>query len=151
MYAFYSFIYRILLASEDVRVASGSSWHICGYSSWELAYEWIHLAPHFDGVSKQCCSCINVCFSIVCNCTYIWYIFYIFLDVEFAYFNCSDFKICYSSWTCIFSQNLVIQTRSVEFMPFYLSLSTFSMSMAFFLYGILNFDPFIYVSVLHPI
>ncbi|PSR95281.1 Bidirectional sugar transporter like [Actinidia chinensis var. chinensis] len=45
----------------------------------------------------------------------------------------------------LFVINLVIRTRSVEFMPFYLSLSTFSMSMAFFLYGILNFDPFIYV------
>ncbi|GMP66120.1 hypothetical protein CsSME_00026603 [Camellia sinensis var. sinensis] len=40
---------------------------------------------------------------------------------------------------------LVIRTRSVEFMPFYLSLSTFLMSTAFFLYGIFNFDPFIYV------
>ncbi|KAL8205426.1 hypothetical protein R6Q57_008977 [Mikania cordata] len=41
--------------------------------------------------------------------------------------------------------NLVIQTRSVEFMPFYLSLSTFLMSTSFLLYGIFNFDPFIYV------
>nr|XP_043622764.1 bidirectional sugar transporter SWEET2 [Erigeron canadensis] len=41
--------------------------------------------------------------------------------------------------------NLVIQTKSVEFMPFYLSLSTFLMSTAFMLYGIFNFDAFIYV------
>lgn len=41
--------------------------------------------------------------------------------------------------------NLVIQTRSVEFMPFYLSLSTFLMSTSFLLYGVFNFDPFIYV------
>ncbi|KAI3769379.1 hypothetical protein L6452_00481 [Arctium lappa] len=41
--------------------------------------------------------------------------------------------------------NLVIQTRSVEFMPFYLSLSTFLMSTSFLLYGIFNLDPFIYV------
>ncbi|KAD5318183.1 hypothetical protein E3N88_18129 [Mikania micrantha] len=41
--------------------------------------------------------------------------------------------------------NVVIQTRSVEFMPFYLSLSTFLMSTSFLLYGIFNFDPFIYV------
>ena len=43
-------------------------------------------------------------------------------------------------------QNLVIRTKSVEYMPFYLSLSTFLMSTAFFLYGIFNFDPFVYVS-----
>ncbi|KAL6975571.1 Bidirectional sugar transporter sweet2, variant 2 [Sarracenia purpurea var. burkii] len=45
----------------------------------------------------------------------------------------------------LFVINLVIRTRSVEFMPFYLSLSTFLMSSAFFLYGICNFDPFVYV------
>ena len=45
-------------------------------------------------------------------------------------------------------QNLVIRTKSVEYMPFYLSLSTFLMSTAFFLYGIFNFDPFVYVSFL---
>ncbi|KAF7847325.1 hypothetical protein BT93_L3084 [Corymbia citriodora subsp. variegata] len=41
--------------------------------------------------------------------------------------------------------NLVIRTKSVEFMPFYLSLSMFLMSAAFFLYGIFNDDIFIYV------
>ncbi|KAK9016617.1 hypothetical protein V6N11_079112 [Hibiscus sabdariffa] len=41
-------------------------------------------------------------------------------------------------------RNLVIRTKSVEYMPFYLSLSTFLMSTSFFLYGIFNFDPFIY-------
>lgn len=44
-------------------------------------------------------------------------------------------------------QNLVIQTRSVEFMPFYLSLSTFLMSISFSAYGMLKSDPFIYVSI----
>ncbi|XP_030446028.1 bidirectional sugar transporter SWEET2-like isoform X1 [Syzygium oleosum] len=41
--------------------------------------------------------------------------------------------------------NLVIQTKSVEFMPFYLSLSMFLMSASFSLYGIFNDDIFIYV------
>lgn len=50
-----------------------------------------------------------------------------------------------------FSQNLVIRTKSVEFMPFYLSLSTFLMSTSFLLYGIFNNDPFIYVSYLKRI
>ncbi|KAJ8761964.1 hypothetical protein K2173_006566 [Erythroxylum novogranatense] len=45
----------------------------------------------------------------------------------------------------LFVINLVIKTRSVEYMPFYLSLSTFLMSLSFFAYGMLKFDPFIYV------
>ncbi|KAL0353871.1 UNVERIFIED_CONTAM: Bidirectional sugar transporter SWEET2 [Sesamum angustifolium] len=45
----------------------------------------------------------------------------------------------------LFIINLVIQTRSVEYMPFHLSLSTFLMSTSFLLYGIFNFDPFVYV------
>ncbi|KAL2331284.1 hypothetical protein Fmac_018865 [Flemingia macrophylla] len=45
----------------------------------------------------------------------------------------------------LFIIKLVIQTKSVEFMPFYLSLSTFLMSTSFFLYGIFNNDAFIYV------
>uniref|UniRef100_A0A5B6Z1F9 Bidirectional sugar transporter SWEET n=1 Tax=Davidia involucrata TaxID=16924 RepID=A0A5B6Z1F9_DAVIN len=45
----------------------------------------------------------------------------------------------------LFIINLVIRTRSVEFMPFCLSLSTFLMSTSFFLYGYFNLDPFVYV------
>ncbi|BAT93179.1 hypothetical protein LR48_Vigan05g029700 [Vigna angularis] len=45
----------------------------------------------------------------------------------------------------LFIIRLVIQTKSVEFMPFYLSLSTFLMSTSFFLYGLFNDDAFIYV------
>ncbi|KAK4266276.1 hypothetical protein QN277_027223 [Acacia crassicarpa] len=45
----------------------------------------------------------------------------------------------------LFVIKLVIPTRSVEFMPFYLSLSTFLMSASFFVYGMLNFDVFVYV------
>ncbi|KAF5460862.1 hypothetical protein F2P56_020703 [Juglans regia] len=45
----------------------------------------------------------------------------------------------------LFIINLVIRTKSVEFMPFYLSLSTFLMSTCFFLYGLFNDDVFIYV------
>ncbi|GAB4846618.1 Bidirectional sugar transporter sweet2 [Ancistrocladus abbreviatus] len=44
----------------------------------------------------------------------------------------------------LFIINLVIRTRSVEYMPFYLSLSTFLMSISFFVYGIFNSDPFVY-------
>ncbi|KAK7272610.1 hypothetical protein RJT34_29321 [Clitoria ternatea] len=44
----------------------------------------------------------------------------------------------------LFVIKLVIQTKSVEFMPFCLSLSTFLMSTSFFLYGLFNDDAFIY-------
>ncbi|KAJ8498337.1 hypothetical protein OPV22_008889 [Ensete ventricosum] len=45
----------------------------------------------------------------------------------------------------LFIINLVIRTRSVEFMPFYLSLATFLMSISFFAYGMLLHDFFIYI------
>ncbi|XP_021294666.1 bidirectional sugar transporter SWEET2a-like isoform X2 [Herrania umbratica] len=40
--------------------------------------------------------------------------------------------------------NLVIKMRSVEYMPFPLSLATFLMSLAFFVYGMFKHDAFIY-------
>ncbi|XP_038991314.1 bidirectional sugar transporter SWEET2-like [Hibiscus syriacus] len=45
----------------------------------------------------------------------------------------------------LFIINLGIRTKSVEFIPFYLSLSTFLLSTSFFLYCIFNFDAFINV------
>jgi solute carrier family 50 protein (sugar transporter) len=48
-------------------------------------------------------------------------------------------------------QNLVIRTKSVEYMPFYLSLSMFLMSASFFGYGVLLRDFFIYVRFTFPI
>ncbi|KAI3456082.1 hypothetical protein Pfo_012745 [Paulownia fortunei] len=45
----------------------------------------------------------------------------------------------------LFIINLVIRTKSVEYMPFYLSLATFLMSLSFFAYGMLKQDPFISV------
>ncbi|XVF40238.1 hypothetical protein PTKIN_Ptkin01aG0096000 [Pterospermum kingtungense] len=41
--------------------------------------------------------------------------------------------------------NLAIKMRSVEYMPFSLSLATFLMSLAFFIYGMFKHDAFIYV------
>ncbi|KAH0717746.1 hypothetical protein KY285_013777 [Solanum tuberosum] len=43
----------------------------------------------------------------------------------------------------LFIINLVIKTKSVEYMPFYLSLATFLMSLSFFAYGMFKNDPFI--------
>ncbi|KAK4440108.1 Bidirectional sugar transporter SWEET2a [Sesamum alatum] len=45
----------------------------------------------------------------------------------------------------LFIINLVIRTKSVEYMPFYLSLATFLMSLSFFAYGMLKQDGFISV------
>lgn len=59
-----------------------------------------------------------------------------------------NFVLFFSLLTDIYLQNLVIRTKSVEFMPFYLSLSTFLMSTSFLLYGIFNYDPYIYVRFL---
>ncbi|CAN1230361.1 Bidirectional sugar transporter SWEET2, partial [Linum grandiflorum] len=43
------------------------------------------------------------------------------------------------------NKNLVIKTRSVEYMPFFLSFATFLMSVSFSVYGLLKADVFIYV------
>lgn len=58
-----------------------------------------------------------------------------------------EFKLGELVYINIISQKLVIRTKSVEFMPFYLSFSTFLMSISFFLYGLLSDDAFIYVRV----
>ncbi|GFP91243.1 bidirectional sugar transporter sweet2 [Phtheirospermum japonicum] len=42
-------------------------------------------------------------------------------------------------------RNMVIRTKSVEYMPFYLSLATFLMSLSFFIYGLFKEDAFISV------
>ncbi|XP_076891876.1 bidirectional sugar transporter SWEET2-like [Bidens hawaiensis] len=60
-----------------------------------------------------------------------------------GYLSCATLISMFASPLSI--MNLVIQTKSVEFMPFYLSLSTFLMSTSFLLYGVFNIDPFIYV------
>ncbi|CDP06059.1 unnamed protein product [Coffea canephora] len=63
--------------------------------------------------------------------------------IAIGFLSCASLISMFAS--PLFVINLVIRTRSVEFMPFYLSLSTFLMSTSFFLYGIFNFDPFVYV------
>ncbi|KAF3528197.1 hypothetical protein DY000_02043040 [Brassica cretica] len=60
----------------------------------------------------------------------------------------ATFQLCYIILFILHTdkktKNLVIQTKSVEFMPFYLSLSTFLMSASFFMFGIFNSDAFVY-------
>ncbi|KAE8664147.1 Bidirectional sugar transporter SWEET2b [Hibiscus syriacus] len=61
---------------------------------------------------------------------------------------CWVIKLCFSRINVCFPvvyNQFSNSNKSVEFMPFYLSLSTFLLSTSFFLYGIFNFDAFIYV------
>lgn len=44
-------------------------------------------------------------------------------------------------------QRMVIKTKSVEYMPFFLSLCVFLCGTSWFIYGLIGKDPFIYVSV----
>jgi hypothetical protein len=45
-------------------------------------------------------------------------------------------------------QRLVIKTKSVEYMPFLLSLAVFLCGTSWFVYGLLGRDPFVAVSTL---
>jgi solute carrier family 50 protein (sugar transporter) len=51
-------------------------------------------------------------------------------------------------WGVLCVQRLVIKTKSVEFMPFLLSLSVFLCGTSWFIYGLLGRDPFIIVRFL---
>ncbi|EPS71278.1 hypothetical protein M569_03483, partial [Genlisea aurea] len=88
----------------------------------------------------------------------VFMVFVLFGIISFGSLSMSDFGVrhltvgfisCASLISMfaspLFIINLVIRTRSVEFMPFYLSLSTFLMSISFLLYGVFNGDPFVYV------
>lgn len=138
---------RMLWAGEDVWAADGRYCLILSHSCWELGNKWLYHSADGCWVLELCCSHIYVCFSIVCNCKCLKWLFHsrwmwVSLNCLFL-MDCLFFSSIMSIW-----QNLVIQTRSVEFMPFYLSLSTFLMSASFLAYGILNNDPFVYVSFL---
>ena len=47
----------------------------------------------------------------------------------------------------MYMQRTVIRTKSVEFMPFFLSLFCFLCGTSFFIFGLLGNDPFVYVSI----
>jgi len=44
------------------------------------------------------------------------------------------------------SQRLVVKTKSVEYMPFLMSLAVFLCGTSWFVYGLLGRDPFVAVS-----
>lgn len=62
----------------------------------------------------------------------------------FAGLAATIFSICmYAS--PLSAMRLVVKTKSVEFMPFFLSLSVFLCGTSFFVYGLLGGDPFVFV------
>ncbi|KAK6264547.1 hypothetical protein QUC31_012718 [Theobroma cacao] len=57
----------------------------------------------------------------------------------------AEFLLTYVVFCTFPCKNLVIKMRSVEYMPFSLSLATFLMSLAFYVYGMFKHDAFICV------
>lgn len=110
----------------------------CGWSdcSWKFADTWPAHTMVLCRVLELRFSCLNVRLAFVCYRKFPQKCLQIFS-------KCAAFLI---AWLVLFLQNLVIRTKSVEFMPFYLSLSTFLMSASFLLYGLFNSDAFVYVS-----
>lgn len=133
----------MLLADENDRIVGGSFWANCNCSGWKLANKWHWYAADFCWITECRFTHINVCFSIVYYCKFMSVICYLLSSLD-VLLNCLSFYDLYLA--LINFQSLVIRTKSVEFMPFYLSLSTFLMSTCFFMYGLFNDDVFIYVS-----
>ena len=81
---------------------------------------------------------------------YLFKYIYLFLERSSCCILCLELMniyFCGEELMCIVGcvQGKVIKTKSVEYMPFYLSLSMSLMSMSFFAYGALLDDFFIYV------
>lgn len=137
-------IVYFFLIGENVWIIAGSFRYICDHTSRELENNRQFYSPNFSWMLELCFSHFNVCLSVVYNCR-----FNIFLDIHviLSFTSLCEFKLGELVYINIISQKLVICTKSVEFMPFYLSFSTFLMSISFFLYGLLSDDAFIYVRV----
>lgn len=131
----------MLTADEDVGLVTGSScsfWidSLCELKSFRLWRE-----ANIRWVFECCVTNLNVCFAAVYHSKFMYN------NSHLKVFSHSEFLIHHEcALTYTLSQKLVIKTRSVEFMPFYLSLATFLMSLSFSAYGVFKDDPFLYVS-----
>lgn len=134
------FYFLDVVPAKDVWTVSSSFCSVSCHSLYKHKIFWIWCEAGFCWISECCFSDFYVCFTPVHHCKFIWKLSSVLtfrLHIAFP-LMCVMF---------IFMQKLVIKTRSVEFMPFYLSLSTFLMSLSFFAYGLFKDDPFIYVSI----
>lgn len=131
----------MFVSDENAGVVACSLWLFYSHCCWELTNSWPPVATNYCRAFELRISHIDVRFSVVYNSKSIVFSFFCTLFLLFVW--------CFKGWltSAHLFQNLVIRTKSVEFMPFYLSLATFLVSTSFFLYGLFNYDPFIYVSI----
>lgn len=134
--------FKIVLIKISVTADEDACFASCGVCcgradcSWKFADTWQARTMVLCWVLELRFTCLNVCISFVCYCKYT--------QTSTKYFSCVQLSWLPDMYGVL--QNLVIRTKSVEFMPFYLSLSTFLLSGSFLLYGLFNNDAFVYVS-----
>ncbi|CAN1167284.1 Bidirectional sugar transporter SWEET2a [Linum perenne] len=121
-------------------------------NSFGAIFQFVYLAifiVYADQTSKmKMCSLLGV---VLASFAAIAYISLTFMDSQIRQLfigYLSVFSLISMFASPLFIINLVIKSRSVEYMPFFLSFATFLMSLSFSAYGLLKGDVFIYVSKL---
>ena len=125
------------MAAEDGGIIGSSFLSICCDGICKFEVFWASWPSDIRWILECCFTHFHVCFTTVHHCKFFCSNIYLCCFQSVIYILLILLHVC---------QNLVIKTRSVEYMPFYLSLSTFLMSLSFFAYGVFKRDPFICVS-----
>ncbi|CAN1167283.1 Bidirectional sugar transporter SWEET2a [Linum perenne] len=117
-------------------------------NSFGAIFQFVYLAifiVYADQTSKmKMCSLLGV---VLASFAAIAYISLTFMDSQIRQLfigYLSVFSLISMFASPLFIINLVIKSRSVEYMPFFLSFATFLMSLSFSAYGLLKGDVFIY-------